>query len=218
MTPSQFVDNPNWAEFLPEEREAARPKALPSHDDCQALDIERVARHLRAGGTLGDMDSYEERPGQIEMLKSIVAAFNAREHLMAEAGTGVGKSLAYLIPAMLWSKINDTAVVISTATRNLQTQLLNHDIPLAMRVLDEYGKDGKEFKIALLKGRTNYLCLKAVDDFFSGGYWTMDESDQQKLPDFISWLRTTPDGDLDVYDGISKSVLTCPGEECPGRR
>ncbi|MBQ6457176.1 MAG: hypothetical protein IJJ51_00045 [Kiritimatiellae bacterium] len=218
MTAAQFVDNPDWANFLPEERDAARPRALPAHEDCSPLDIEKTATHLRAGGTLGALEGYEERPGQIEMLKSIVAAFNAREHLMAEAGTGVGKSLAYLIPSVLWSQLNDTPVVVSTATRNLQTQLLRHDIPRALKVLEADGGDASKFKVALLKGRVNYLCLKAVDDFFANGYWTMDAGDQALLPDFISWLKTTVDGDLDVYDGLPRSTLTCPGEECPGRR
>ncbi len=213
-TPAQFIDNPEWASFLPSERSEGRAKSLPAHEDCSPLDIERAAMHLRAGGTLGSMPGYEERPGQIEMLKAIVAAFNAREHLVVEAGTGIGKSLAYLIPAILWSSVNDTAVVISTATRNLQTQLLKNDIPRAVKIL---GPDAKNFKIALLKGRSNYLCLKAVDEFFSGGFWSMDMADQEAMPDFIAWLRKTPDGDLDTYDGLSRNVLTCPGEECPGR-
>lgn len=212
MTPAQFIDDPNWAAFLPEMREAPHARALVAHEDCQTLDIERAARHLQRGGCLGAQAGYEERPGQIEMLKSIVRAFNAREHLMVEAGTGVGKSLAYLIPSILWSHVNDTVVVVSTATRNLQSQLLQHDIPRALAVLD-----GAPFKVALLKGRANYLCLRAVADMFAAGYWTMSAEDQRAMPDFIDWLHKTPDGDLDFYDGLPRSALTCPGEECPGR-
>ena len=77
--------------------------------------------HLRRGGTLGAMPGYEERPGQIDMARSVAHAFNAREHLMVEAGTGVGKSLAYLVPSVMWAWTNDTTVVVSTATRNLQS-------------------------------------------------------------------------------------------------
>lgn len=160
------------------------------------------------------MPGYEERPGQIDMLKAIALAFNSREHLMIEAGTGVGKSLAYLIPSILWSSLNDTCVVVSTATRNLQSQLLKNDIPRALSVLP---KTAKPFRVALLKGRGNYLCLRAVSEFFESGYWTMSSEDQAAMPGFIKWLHETEDGDLDFYDALPRSVLTCPGEECPGR-
>ena len=214
-TPAQFIDDPGWANFLPEAREPARTRHLPAHEDCSRLDEESVASHLRRGGTLGGMPGYEERPGQIDMARSVAHAFNAREHLMIEAGTGVGKSLAYLVPSVLWAWTNDTPVIVSTATRNLQSQLIGSDIPRALRVL---GDDASRFRVALLKGRTNYLCLRAVGDFFSAGYWTMTPEEQELMPAFIEWLKTTPDGDLDSYDGLPRAALSCPGEECSGRR
>ena len=217
MSPAAFIDDPNWADFLPEMREGARRRRLPTHEDCSKLDAECVAAHLMRGGTLGSMPGYEERHGQLDMLKAIVRAFNAREHLMIEAGTGVGKSLAYLIPAVHWARLNDTPVIVSTATRNLQSQLVNADIPRALETLGE--EDRENFKVALLKGRSNYICLRSVAEFFSGGYWSMDKADQDEMPSFIEFLQHTPDGDLDRYDGaISRSVLSCPGEECGGRR
>lgn len=215
MSPAAFIDDPNWADFLPEWREPSKVRHLPSHCDCARLDPEAAAEHLGAGGTLGRMDGYEERPGQIDMLQAIVRAFNAREHLMVEAGTGVGKSLAYLVPAILWSWTNDTPVVVSTATRNLQSQLMGSDIPRARKVL---GDDERRLKVALLKGRANYLCLREVAEFFSAGYWTMTPEEQAEMPHFIEWLKTTPDGDLDSYEGIPRNLLSCPGEECGGRR
>lgn len=225
MTPAEFIDDPEWAEFLPEDHEPPRVRHLPAHEDCSPLDLESAAWHLARGGTLGTMPGYEERPGQIDMLKAIALAFNSREHLMIEAGTGVGKSLAYLIPAILWSALNDTCVVVSTATRNLQSQLLKNDIPRALSVLDAGGPGakghgdaaGKPFRVALLKGRGNYVCLRAVAEFFESGYWTMSSEDQAAMPGFIKWLHETPDGDLDFYDELPRTVLTCPGEECPGR-
>ncbi len=216
MTPAEFIDNPNWANFLPELDRAAKTKSLPTHEDCSRVDAESAAMHLRRGGTLGTMDGYEERPGQIDMLQAIVRAFNAREHLMIEAGTGVGKSLAYLIPSVLWAATNDTPVVISTATRNLQSQLIGSDIPRAVKVLGERG--AANFKVALLKGRGNYLCLRELGEFFSAGYWTMSEEEKAEMPHFIEWLETTIDGDLDTYEGLPRNLLTCPGDECGGRR
>ena len=215
MSPAAFIDNPGWADFLPEIREPARRRRLPAHEDCSLLDVETVARHLHAGGTLGMMSGYEERPGQIAMLAAIVRAFNGRGHLLVEAGTGVGKSIAYLVASILWAWTNDTPVVVSTATRNLQSQLVNSDIPKALAVL---GDSAGEFKFALLKGRANYLCLRAVGEFFAAGYWTMSAEEQAEMPRFIEWLRSTPDGDLDGYDGLQRSQLTCPGEECGARR
>ncbi len=216
MSPAAFIDDPNWYKFLPETRESAKKRHLPTHEDCTLLDVESAARHLRAGGTLGALKGYEERPGQIAMLEAIARAFNAREHLMIEAGTGVGKSLAYLVPAILWASKNDTPVIISTATRNLQSQLMQSDIPRALRILGEEAV--AQFKAALLKGRGNYLCLRALGDFFASGYWTMSTGEQAEMEHLIDWLKTTPDGDLDTYEGLPRAQLTCPGEECSKRR
>lgn len=223
VTPAEFIDDPNWAGFIPEMREAARQRHLPTHEDCAKLDVESATEHLRKGGTLGAMPGYEERPGQVDMSGAIVRAFNAREHLMVEAGTGVGKSLAYLVPSILWAWTNDTPVVISTATRNLQSQLIGSDIPRALKILNPSTVDPDlrprpEFKVALLKGRGNYLCLRAVSEFFAAGYWTMSQDEQDLMPAFIDWLQHTSDGDLDGYEGLPRHLLSCPGEECSGRR
>ena len=224
MTPAEFIDDPNWAGFIPEMAGAARSRHLPTHEDCARLDVESATMHLRKGGTLGTMPGYEERPGQIDMSGAIARAFNEREHLMIEAGTGVGKSLAYLVPSILWSWTNDTPVVISTATRNLQSQLINSDIPKALGVLQSrnpatpQSRNPVTFKVALLKGRGNYLCLRAVSEFFAAGFWTMSADEQELMPAFIEWLHTTEDGDLDSYEGLPRHQLSCPGEECSGRR
>ncbi len=216
MSPAEFIDNPNWADFIPETKESSAKRHLPTHDDCSEIDPEKTASCLTKGGVLGAMPGYEERKGQIDMLKSIVRAFNSREHLMIEAGTGVGKSLAYLVPAIHWANVNDTPVIVSTATRNLQSQLVDSDIPKALSTLDE--KSSLNFKVALLKGRANYLCLRSLGEFFSAGFWTMSAEEQALMPQFIEWLKSTPDGDLDTYEGLPRSLLTCPGEECSGRR
>ena len=215
MTPAAFIDDPNWANAIPERPDAVRTRHLPAHEDCTPLDVAVVQDHLRAGGVLGHVEGYEERPGQIDMTGAIAAAFNTREHLVVEAGTGVGKSLAYLVPSILWASMNDTPVVISTATRNLQSQLVLSDIPRAVRIL---GDRAASFKVALLKGRTNYLCLRAVGEFFAAGFWTMSDEEQALMPAFIDWMQRTRDGDLDSYEGLSRGLLTCPGEECSGRR
>ena len=215
MTPAEFIDDPEWWKFLPEAKEASSKRHLPSHEDCSRIEPDAAASHLKAGGVLGAMPGYEERPGQMDMARAIAQSFDDRRHLMIEAGTGVGKSLAYLVPSILWAWTNDTPVVVATATRNLQSQLMSSDIPKAIEVLGEYAP---KFKVALLKGRANYLCLRELAEFFAPGYWTMTKDEQEAMPRFIDWLKTTEDGDLDTMDMLDRTRLSCPGEECGGRR
>lgn len=110
----------------------------------QALQPERLGLLLKG---------YEERPGQLQMAESVLSAFEKNHIALIEAGTGTGKSLAYLIPALLWSKQTGERIVISTNTIALQEQLLNKDIPLALKLLD------LEIPVVLAKGMGNYLCL-----------------------------------------------------------
>lgn len=210
-----FMDDPDWAAFIPVLPSGGAKCGNPSHEDCSPLDVTAVARHLEPGGTLGRMKGYEPRPGQIDMLRAVTRAFNDRRHLMVEAGTGVGKSLAYLVPSVLWSFVNDTPVVLSTATRNLQSQLVGRDLPRAATVL---GADASKFRAAVLKGRTNYLCLRALGDFMQNGYFALTEQEKVDLVRLVDWLRTTSDGDLDTVDaGTLRMHVSCPGEDCQGR-
>ena len=160
------------------------------------------------GGTLGAMEGYEARPGQVDMLKAVVRAFNGREHLMIEAGTGVGKSLAYLVPAVGWAVLNDTPVVVSTATRNLQSQLITNDIPRAVKTVPE------EVRVALLKGRGNYLCLRALGELMRDGYYAMSRGERAEFDAIVAWLHGDGcDGDLDAVDApLLRSRLACAGE------
>jgi ATP-dependent DNA helicase DinG len=101
------------------------------------------------------MAGHEAREGQLPMAQAVADALDGEEILLAEAGTGTGKSLAYLVPAVLWAKANDSKVVISTYTRNLQAQLVGSDIPFVLEA-------GLDFDWALLKGRSNYLCRRKL--------------------------------------------------------
>lgn len=100
---------------------------------------------------------HEARGQQLEMALSVARLLNDGGVLMAEAGTGTGKSLAYLVPSILWAQANDSKVVISTYTRTLQGQLMTEDLPMARRA-------GLSFEAALLKGRSNYLCRRKLQD------------------------------------------------------
>ncbi len=209
------MDDPNWWVFLPEVQQNGPKCRLPAHDDCTPLGVETVAEHLAAGGTLGTMPGYESRPGQLDMARAVTRAFNSREHLMVEAGTGVGKSLAYLVPAVQWSFVNDTPVVISTATRNLQSQLISSDLPRAAETL---GADSGKFRATLLKGRANYLCLRMLGEYMQSGYWTLAEDEREAFDHLVEWLHATDTGDLDTLgDESLRPKLACPPEDCVGR-
>ena len=209
-----FADDPDWASCVPEMASGGAKCGLPDHADCSPLDVDSVARNLMPGGALGTMEGYEARPGQVDMLKAIVRAFNGREHLMVEAGTGVGKSLAYLLPAVNWAVLNDTPVVVSTATRTLQSQLISSDIPRAVKTVPA------NVRVALLKGRGNYLCLRALGEVMHDGYYAMGLAERAEFDGIVRWLRSPGcDGDLDGVDApILRGRLSCSGEDCAGRR
>ncbi len=126
-------------------------------NSTQPLKTQAIDDILGENGTLAhQLSNFEYRPQQLEMAHGIVKAFNHAHHLMVEAGTGTGKSLAYLIPAILWAVQNNERVVISTNTLNLQDQLINKDIPLLREKL------GLNFKASVMKGRNNYLCPRRI--------------------------------------------------------
>src|SRR6267142_4198795 len=99
---------------------------------------------------------YEYRAGQVQMAQAVMRAFEERHHLLVEAGTGTGKTLAYLVPAVAAALGGNGRVIVSTGTKNLQEQLMEKDIPFLQSVLP------KSFKAAYMKGRNNYLCLNRL--------------------------------------------------------
>ena len=117
------------------------------------LDEDEISGVLEEGGKLsGLIAGYEPRKSQVRLTRDVTSAFNDGGVLAAEAGTGVGKSFAYLVPAFAWAIKNEERVVVSTATINLQKQLVDKDIPVVQRLFR------KKTKAALVKGRGNYLC------------------------------------------------------------
>ncbi|MGI6496847.1 MAG: ATP-dependent DNA helicase [Kiritimatiellia bacterium] len=195
--------------------------------DCTPIDPDAVAAMLDSGGALAEsIPGYEPRKAQLDMAKAVAEAFNSGRHLLVEAGTGTGKSLAYLLPAALWSSLNDAAVVVSTNTRNLQTQLVEKDLPRVRRVVNALAKaQGRErtLRTALLKGRSNYLCLRRLEALLDHGIGGMDRPRLRQFARAISWAVSTPDGDLDAlvgsaaFDASMAADLCSSGEECHGR-
>ena len=221
-----------WQESFPVEALRQVQRTVPSHADCSPLDVEAVTALLQPGGPLSRlMPGYEPRAGQIEMLRSVVHAFNDGRHLLVEAGTGVGKSVAYLLPAVLWAKLNDVPVVISTNTRNLQSQLLDKDLPLVRQVVDSlegappsaHPTPHSALRVALIKGRSNYLCLRRLGGLLEHGQYEMDRAEMRLFARTIAWAVQTHTGDMDELGGGCDmdedflGQLASLGEECSGR-
>ncbi len=170
-------------------------RALKANDKGTRVDPEEVASLLTSGGPLEDaLDGFEERSEQIEMARSVARAISDGERLIVEAGTGVGKSLAYLLPAALYALRNNKRVVISTNTINLQEQLLRKDIPTLVDTLSRAdGIDLDDFRYTQLKGRANYLCLKRWATL--RGNESLSDDEARLLSKVLVWLRTTGTGD-----------------------
>jgi ATP-dependent DNA helicase DinG len=156
---------------------------------------------------------FEPRAEQAELAAAVAEALRTREHLLAEAGTGTGKSLAYLVPAL----DSGQRVVVSTATKALQAQLLSNDVPLAAAVL------GREVEVAVLKGRQNYLCRKALHGFeLLGAALFRRPEDGARFESMRPWIEQTEQGDraeLDFEPPVSLwSELAVGADRCLGRR
>ena len=157
-------------------------------------------------GLLSGAKNFEYRPEQQQMAAAVAAALDEKRHLVVEAGTGVGKSLAYLVPAVLFALEHNRKAIISTHTINLQEQLLQKDIPIVRALI------GQPFEAALLKGRQNYLCpnrleraLQMQNDLFTG-------SEQKELSRIKEWSQKTTEGtlsDIDIEPETSVWAQVC---------
>ena len=149
-----------------------------------------IAAMFGPEGSLAGVRGFEWRPEQQRMAAAVAGALENREHLVVEAGTGVGKSLAYLVPSILHAVRSGRKAVISTHTINLQEQLLYKDIPLARSLT------GTSFDAVLLKGRQNYLCPGRLDRALRGAGDLFTADERPDLERLREWAATTPDGSL----------------------
>jgi len=161
---------------------------------------------------------YEYRPGQIDMAEAVLRAFEQKRHLIVEAGTGTGKTLAYLVPAIAAACGSGARVVISTGTKNLQEQLMDKDIPFLQETLPV------KFRAALMKGRNNYACLHRIKHAQSTPVLEgLDQIDQ--FDEVFRWSTITETGDraelynlpenLPFWRHIDARSDTCLGQQCP---
>ena len=178
----------------------------------------RVSRILENGGLISRaLNSYEPRPQQARMAQGVCEAIENREHILVEAGTGVGKSLAYLVPFILYAVENDKRVVVSTNTKTLQQQLCEKDLPFLRKTLDI------DFNYALCLGSENYVCLWRLDSGFADDLWETQEQ-LRDIKRIASWAMATKSGikaDLgfvplpDAWRQTCRDADLCLGRKCP---
>lgn len=185
----------------------------------QLLQPEEIARYISNGGPLSvQSPAFEERKSQIELLKKIAVAFNENQIAAFEAGTGVGKSYAYLIPSMIWALRNNGKVVISTGTINLQQQLSEKDVPAAEKII------GEKVKTVLIKGRQNFICLRRLRDISSER--DLFDTELDALDAVSEWAKTTKTGSRseltfncpeNLWSRVNSESDACMGLRCPFR-
>src|ERR671935_233951 len=152
--------------------------------------VERIESVFAPNGLLSKAKNFEFRPQQQEMAVAVARALEEERHLVVEAGTGIGKSLAYLAPAILFALEQKKKAIVSTHTINLQEQLLHKDIPILKKVLPV------EFEAALMKGRQNYLCPRRLERALENEQELFTGPEQNELQRLAEWARTTRDGSL----------------------
>ena len=188
--------------------------------DERVLDPAEVADDLGPfGGIAAEMQQYEDRPTQREMARTIAELYNDGGVGLLEAGTGVGKSLGYLLPALRWAALNHERTVVSTNTINLQEQLVRKDLPFLERALN----GEQEVRFALLKGWRNYLCLLRLEQARLIGGDLIDDM-SGGIEQIAQWATQTTEGSLgdlipqpspEVWDEVAAEPDLCMRAECP---
>jgi ATP-dependent DNA helicase DinG len=179
--------------------------------------VERVRMIFSPDGLLSKSRNFEFRAEQQEMAVAVARALEEEQHLVVEAGTGVGKSLAYLVPSILLALEKKKKAIISTHTINLQEQLLHKDIPILKKILPV------EFEAALIKGRQNYLCPRRLERALQQATELFTGPEKNELEKIAEWARTTKDGsvsdlsfepDPKVWTQVCSEAHICTRKTC----
>ncbi len=193
-------------------------RSLVEAEEKTPLDAKMISGMIRPGGNFSRaFEAFEYRPQQVEMLEAVTEAFNKGDQTLIEAGTGTGKSVAYLLPAMFWAQENGRRVVVSTNTINLQDQLIKKDIPELQKLLPF------EVRAAVRKGRSNYLCTRLFRQLQHSGPSNGDE--MALYARILLWLPTSETGDVAelslrtpgerlAWSRINGENAVCTGDQC----
>jgi ATP-dependent DNA helicase DinG len=196
------------------------PKKLALREEFEPLDIEEIrALFHDAGGLARSFEGYGERPSQTDMAACVAEALSKKTTLVAEAGTGTGKSLAYLVPAALFAVKNECRVLVSTHTRNLQDQLVSKDLPVVKKLA------GEDFRFSVLKGRANYLCQQRFRRLLAGELGDFSYRERMGMLPLVRWAQETTTGDIEEQNqfnikwfGRIWHMICAESHSCEGRR
>ncbi len=199
-----IVDNPVEKLYRVVEAFVPQQKAL--------IDHAKVAALLGPEGQISkSLSGFENRPEQLRMAFAVTEALNRHHISLVEAGTGTGKSLAYLVPAILWALANKERVVVSTNTINLQEQLTRKDLPFLQRAT------GLDFRVVLVKGRSNYLCRRRLESA-NAEPGLFDTEHTGEMTALREWAAQTEDGSREDLSFLPHSSLweevCCEADQC----
>ena len=188
-----------------EEKEQLRKIDLPNGGRDSTSDISNI--FAPTGSLAAYLEHYEERETQREMAEHVYGALTDSTNLMVEAGTGTGKSLAYLIPALRFSESTGKRVIVSTRTLNLQDQLLNKDAPLSLAATDlpEFN-EYRDPTVTVLKGRANYLCVRRFESAVSQS--SIPRENGLLLAKCAVWMENTQTGDSSEMNINRKDAIS----------
>ena len=192
---------------------------VPRADEQKRLDPGSIAHDLGPDGLVAAQHArYEDRESQRAMAATIAKVYNDGGVGLLEAGTGVGKSLGYLVPALRWAAANGERTIVSTNTINLQEQLVNKDLPFLAKALSD-----QKVRFALLKGWRNYLCLARLEQATGGAAQLFDDGMASEVRTLAAWAERTSDGSLadlpspprpEVWDEVSAEGDLCTRMKC----
>jgi len=197
---------------------------MPRARQLQNLDSLDIANLLTESGPVARVlgsAAFEDRPGQRDMAAYVADAYNDGGIALLEAGTGVGKSFAYLVPAIEWARLNGERTIVSTNTINLQEQLVGKDLPILSRA---FSTADRSVTFALLKGWRNYLCLSRLEQARAGQESLFDDGRAAELESIAGWASRTSDGSLadlveepssEVWDAVAAESDLCTRLKCP---
>ena len=185
----------------------------------ELLEEAAIAAALGPGGPIARLHpAFEDRPTQRELAGAVARAYNEGGIALVEAGTGTGKSIAYLLPAVRWAVQNKERTVVSTNTINLQEQLVGKDLPFLRRAL------GEPFRFALVKGRRNYISIRRLALARQSAGLLLEDAQRRELDAIGEWTQSTRDGSLqdllftptpDVWDEVASESDVCLRARCP---
>ncbi len=220
-------NNLNFKNILDLFNEISNKDILKPSDNLIDLDMNSFNELLMSENIFSDVvKNFKKRPQQISMSLKIAESINKNKNLIVEAGTGVGKSLAYLFPSILYSIQNKKRVVISTNTINLQEQLIQKDLPNLKKLISNIPEfENTEFNFDLLKGRSNYICLKKWQALHN--FENINVGDARMISKTNNWINKTNTGDKNelnlghpgvafYWDHISaQGAIDCPDISSP---